>query len=130
MTADWPEQASDTLLLTRHQASTSHQHNKIAFTPGVVLQPEPRVKLATCRSALAAEQTATQDCLRLPDGIDGDIVHRHRRALQAFELADGSQRSSPGQLLLQRPSAALALLPHSVVMFTAAAVAGAIGMGP
>jgi len=49
-----------------------------------------------------------------------------------FELGEVSSRSSQapkfGELLVRRPVAATALLPKSVVLFTAGAVAGALGM--
>ncbi len=49
-----------------------------------------------------------------------------------FELGEVSSRSNQapkfGELLVRRPVAATALLPNSVVLFTAGAVAGALGV--
>jgi hypothetical protein len=57
---------------------------------------------------------------------------RHGTADAAvFELAEVTERGGQvprfGELLIRRPVAATALLPKSVVLFTAGAVAGALG---
>ena len=49
-----------------------------------------------------------------------------------FELGEvlttSSQAPRFGELLMRRPVAAAALVPNSVILFTAGAVAGALGM--
>ncbi len=54
----------------------------------------------------------------------------HRRSVPVFELSEAcccGKGPSPGELLVRRPIAALALVPKPLVLFTAGAVAGAIG---
>ncbi len=58
---------------------------------------------------------------------------QHRPACNTvFELGEvlttSSQAPKFGELLLRRPVAAAALVPNSVILFTAGAVAGALGM--
>ncbi len=60
---------------------------------------------------------------------------RHATAVApVFELAEMVEGGGPlpgfGELLLRRPIAATALLPKSAVLFTAGAVAGALGEAP
>ena len=60
---------------------------------------------------------------------------RHGTAVApVFELAEVTERGGQvprfGELLIRRPVAATALLPNSVVLFTAGAVAGALGEAP
>ena len=75
-----------------------------------------------------------------PTCTEGDFARtgtskRHGTAAAAvFELAEvierGGQVPRFGELLIRRPVAATALMPKSVVLFTAGAVAGALGEAP
>ena len=58
---------------------------------------------------------------------------QHRPASNAvFELGEAMTTSSQapkfGELLMRRPVAAAALVPNAVILFSAGAVAGALGM--
>jgi hypothetical protein len=55
----------------------------------------------------------------------------HRDITPLFELSESccaGKRPSVGRLLVRRPIAVLAVIPKPAVLFTAGAVAGAIGM--
>ena len=78
--------------------------------------------------------------LMAPTYTEGEFTRtgtskRHGTAVAAvFELAEITERGGQvprfGELLIRRPVAATALLPKSVVLFTAGAVAGALGDVP
>lgn len=86
--------------------------------------PEDHVKTA------ALHNQKTKTCL-----VYAGLSKPHCPASNAvFELGEVSGTSSQaprfGELLVRRPVAAAALVPNSVILFSAGAVAGALGMAP
>lgn len=120
-----PHQENTSLPLpTISQATAQHRRCRLVTSAdasipdrrGLCLEPssEPNQRVLP----IASDNRAAHGC------SDGNI---RPRAQPVFEFASSSGRATPGTLLLRRPVALLALVPRPLVLFAAAAVAGAVG---
>lgn len=72
---------------------------------------------------------AAQLRAEVPACLEDNIAHTARPTFVLAAGGEADRQSSPGALLLRRPVAALGRVPRPLVLFTAGALAGAIGTG-
>ena len=118
--------------------SSNHSDSHLSFTLVRDDKRHGRCTLVTVPTCLRQEETVCPSAADVlsrqqsslgtsTSSADANIA---RCPVPVFELAAGNNMPTVGQLLLHRPVAALALVPKPVVLFTAGALAGAIGAAP